>query len=145
MKYKIESEAGEDMGIYEGTTKAEALAAMHREAGYNVHVLDDKLVFVSDEDEALCGTVDDYYITKSRLWDVYTGFVEAMDEDEIYTADDLHTYAIDGCGYQMSLSLADALFKLHTLITIMTPDGTILGTNEWDNLEIAINAMGEIE
>lgn len=60
--YKIESKAGETMGTFEGASAAEALAAMHRDAGYDVRAEDGALVFRSDEDERLCGGLDDWRV-----------------------------------------------------------------------------------
>ena len=79
MKYKIESEAGEDMGIYEGTTKTEALAAMHRAAGYDVKVLDDELVFKGDKDEELCGGLDAWSVKEYK--NTLRTLVEAIEEN----------------------------------------------------------------
>lgn len=67
MKYKIESKAGEEMGIYEGATETEALAAMHRDAGYDVTVdEDDVLVFARKSDYEICGGRSDWYVKEYR-------------------------------------------------------------------------------
>ena len=65
--YRIESLAGVDHGTWIGDTAGEALARMHREAGYHVDVLIDRrggerLLFASDEDAAICGGLDEWHI-----------------------------------------------------------------------------------
>ena len=58
-KFNISNRHWTDYGIYEGQTKAQALCAMHTDAGYNVSVdEDDELVFECQEDRGLCGDVD---------------------------------------------------------------------------------------
>jgi len=47
---------GEDFGTYEGVCDADALAAMHRAAGYDVTIDGhEDLVFESDYDTDTCG------------------------------------------------------------------------------------------
>ncbi len=61
--YTITSRASVDMGIYQGETPAHALAALHRDAGYQVSVDEhDELVFKDDEEREICGDVDDWII-----------------------------------------------------------------------------------
>ena len=61
--YRITSKPGADHGVYEGQTPADALAALHNDAGYDVHVGDDgELVFASEDDRDLCGTISDWHI-----------------------------------------------------------------------------------
>ncbi len=48
---------GADYGVFEGTDKAEAVAAMQREAGYRVEAKDGELVFPDDETAKLCGDI----------------------------------------------------------------------------------------
>ncbi len=72
--YQIYSTAGEDYGIWQGATPAEALAAMHREAGYSCQVQDEQIVFDDDCNlsspgptgyrEDLCGQVEDWDISE---------------------------------------------------------------------------------
>ena len=56
--YEITSSTGNTMGTYEGTTPAEALAAMHRDAGYRVRVDGGEIVFASEGDAEVCGGLD---------------------------------------------------------------------------------------
>lgn len=60
-KYRITSQAGADMGIYEGDTKTEALCALHKDAGYPCHVEDDTIIFRGASDAFLCGQVSDWH------------------------------------------------------------------------------------
>lgn len=62
MAYEIESTAGVIMGVYEGATPAEALAAMHRDAGYDVRAEGDRVVFPDAETERICGGLDDWLV-----------------------------------------------------------------------------------
>lgn len=62
--FRIESKAGVEMGVWSANTRAEALFAMHREAGYDVTLIDDELLFKGDTDEALCGGLDCWYVTE---------------------------------------------------------------------------------
>jgi hypothetical protein len=61
-KYQITSRAGVDFGVLEGETKAEALAKLHRDAGYECRVEDDDVAFDSDDDARLCGHGADWHI-----------------------------------------------------------------------------------
>lgn len=66
--YTITSSAGQTMGIYAGETPAHALAAMHRDAGYqSVRVEDGELVFPDADTEALCGGLDVWTVTPVDL------------------------------------------------------------------------------
>ena len=67
--YDITSKSGATMGTYEGETPAEALAAMHRDAGYTVTVEDGDVAFRSDDDRAVCGGVDEWTI-RPVVWHV---------------------------------------------------------------------------
>jgi hypothetical protein len=60
--YNITSKSGANYGDFEGATPAEALAAMHRDAGYRVSVEGDEVAFASDADREFCGGVDDWTI-----------------------------------------------------------------------------------
>lgn len=79
MKYKIESKAGIDMGIWEGKTACEALAAMHRDAGYDVNVLDGELVFKSDKDEELCGNENQWFVKAYK--NTLRSIIDAIEEN----------------------------------------------------------------
>lgn len=57
-------------GHYQGRTPADALAAMHVEAGYAVHVEDDELIWHDDADEAICGGLDRWHVRPLRLIEV---------------------------------------------------------------------------
>ena len=68
--YRIESKAGVNHGEWEGDTAAEALARMHRQAGYDVQVLIDRnggeqLLFASEEDAEICGDVAEWCIAEA--------------------------------------------------------------------------------
>lgn len=66
--YHITSKAGADHGIWHGSSEAHALAAMHREAGYDVEVDEDgDLTFASEDDAAQCGDVSDWIIEESLV------------------------------------------------------------------------------
>ena len=58
--YTITSKAGVGMGTYEGSSKAEALAAVHRDAGYDVACVDGELRFPDAATRELCGDVADW-------------------------------------------------------------------------------------
>ena len=69
MMYSIYSRDGQEMGQYEGADKAEALAAMHREAGYDVvarhgelYFRSKKLIFDGTTDKEVCGDLSDWDI-----------------------------------------------------------------------------------
>jgi hypothetical protein len=67
MTYKIESKAGQQMGEYEGATAAEALAAMHRDAGYStVRAEGDHVIFPDAETADICGDVDAWIVTEAH-------------------------------------------------------------------------------
>jgi len=67
--YQITSKAGQDMGQYEGRTPAEALVAMHLDAGYRgrMSLSDDltRIIFADAETERLCGSLEDYEIREA--------------------------------------------------------------------------------
>lgn len=62
MAYKIYSKAGADHGAYEAASPVEALAIMHRDAGYDVEVIDGEIVFRDTETARLCGGLSDWSI-----------------------------------------------------------------------------------
>ena len=73
--FRITSRAGVDHGVYAGATEAHALAAMHRDAGYDVSVDDEgRLIFASDDDRALCGD--------GEVWEITLVDDEDDDEDD---------------------------------------------------------------
>ena len=57
---------GADFGTFEAGSEVDALATMHREAGYDVAVREDgaELVFASDADRDLCGDVDAWIVRR---------------------------------------------------------------------------------
>lgn len=65
-KFQITSRAGLDMGEWEGETKAEALAKLHRDAGYQCTVDQDgdDVEFESESDAELAGYVGDWHFDK---------------------------------------------------------------------------------
>jgi hypothetical protein len=71
-KYHITSKAGLDMGIYEGASKAEALCALHKDAGYWCHVEDDVILFRCDQDSFVCGQVKDWHFDECCAPDATT-------------------------------------------------------------------------
>lgn len=67
--YRIASKAGQYHGEYQGQTPAEALAALHRDAGYHgVHynAEDDRIIWPSEETRGLCGDVGDWVIEEAE-------------------------------------------------------------------------------
>jgi len=61
---------GTSYGTYQGRTPADALAAMHRDAGYRVAVEDGALIWHDDADEALCGGLDRWTVAPVELLEV---------------------------------------------------------------------------
>jgi hypothetical protein len=69
--YEISTLLGySSFGHYEGRTPADALAAMHRDAGYRVAVEDGELIWHDDADEVLCGGLDRWHVRPLRLLEV---------------------------------------------------------------------------
>lgn len=65
--YQITSKAGADYGEWTADTAAEALAAMHRDAGYDdVTALGDEVVFPDSETEEMCGGLDAWLVREVR-------------------------------------------------------------------------------
>ena len=65
MTYRIWSKAGLEFTEWTpivADSPAEALAIIHRDAGYVVSVLDDDVVFSNSDDAAACGYVSDWII-----------------------------------------------------------------------------------
>jgi hypothetical protein len=61
--YYIEGKAqGAVMGIYQGADPAEALASMHRDAGYDVRAEGGSMIFGDDETRELCGDLDAWHV-----------------------------------------------------------------------------------
>lgn len=67
-KYHITSKAGADYGIYEGNSKAEALCALHKAAGYWCYVEDDVIIFRCDQDAFVCGQVKDWHFDEVKKY-----------------------------------------------------------------------------
>lgn len=67
--YNITSKSGSDHGDFEGATPAEALSAMHRDAGYTVTVEDGDVAFRSEEERTVCGGVNEWTI-RPVVWHV---------------------------------------------------------------------------
>lgn len=67
--YRIMSKAWVDFGFYQGRTEAEALANMHKDAGYQVeyHEYSDSLIFKRPDDEEVCGNVDDWEFKQEEM------------------------------------------------------------------------------
>ena len=69
--YEISTLLGtSSFGHYEGRTPADALAAMHTEAGYRVAVEHGELIWHDDADEVLCGGLDRWNVRQLRLIEV---------------------------------------------------------------------------
>jgi hypothetical protein len=69
MGYVITSRAGKVLGSFEGQTAAEALLALHRDAGYGprqVWVEDGELHFDCEETRALCGGLEAYSVVPEQ-------------------------------------------------------------------------------
>lgn len=61
-RWRIISKAGQDHGGWPASTAVEALASMHVDAGYQVHVQGDELVFPDTETRQVCGGIGDWTI-----------------------------------------------------------------------------------
>ena len=69
--YEISTLLGtSSFGHYEGRTPADALAAMHRDAGYRVGAEDGALIWHDDADEVTCGGLDRWNVRPLRLLEV---------------------------------------------------------------------------
>lgn len=69
--YEISTLLGySSFGHYEGRTPADALAAMHVDAGYRVAVEDGTLIWHDDADEVTCGGLDRWHVRPLRLIEV---------------------------------------------------------------------------
>ena len=60
--YKIHSKGGAFFGFWLGYSKAEALKSLHSESGYQCEVVDDALVFQSEEDAEHAGRLDSWTV-----------------------------------------------------------------------------------
>ena len=60
-------DGGTSYGTYQGRTPADALAAMHRDAGYRVVVEDGALIWHDDADEVTCGGLDCWQVRRVEL------------------------------------------------------------------------------
>jgi hypothetical protein len=84
--YKIYSRSGDDFGIHSGYDRAEALAAAHRSAGYNVSYCAGELIFPDEETRKMCGDMDDWIFERppteftdeqiARDWDLWQALVD---------------------------------------------------------------------
>lgn len=61
--YQISNSVGTVAGVFEGFGRADALAAMHRRAGYSARAERGEVVFESQEHADLCGGVAEWIIT----------------------------------------------------------------------------------
>ena len=61
---------GTTYGHYTGRTPADALAAMHTEAGYRVAAEGGELIWHDDADEVLCGGLDRWHVLPVELIEV---------------------------------------------------------------------------
>ena len=69
--YEISTLLGtSSFGHYEGRTPADALAAMHVDAGYVVRAEGDELIWHDDADEVTCGGLDRWTVRPLRLLEV---------------------------------------------------------------------------
>jgi hypothetical protein len=69
--YEISTLLGtSSFGHYEGRTPADALAAMHVDAGYRVTAEDGELIWHDDADEVICGGLDRWHVRPLRLLEV---------------------------------------------------------------------------
>jgi len=69
--YEISTLLGfSSFGHYAGRTPADALAAMHVEAGYRVAAEDDELIWHDAADEVLCGGLDRWHVRPVELIEV---------------------------------------------------------------------------
>jgi hypothetical protein len=60
--YRITSKAGLDAGVYFCSTPADALAAAHQDAGYDVTAESGSLIFEDEADREICGDLDAWHI-----------------------------------------------------------------------------------
>jgi len=69
--YEISTLLGtSSFGHYAGRTPADALAAMHRDAGYRVVAEDGELIWHDAADEAICGGLDLWTVRRVELLEV---------------------------------------------------------------------------
>jgi len=68
--YEISTLSGTSYGTYRGRTPADALAAMHVDAGYRVTAEDGELIWHDDADEVICGGLDRWHVRPLRLLEV---------------------------------------------------------------------------
>lgn len=60
--WTITSKAGTPMGDWAGETAADALAAMHQEAGYECRAIDGEVVLENEDHRAVAGGVANWII-----------------------------------------------------------------------------------
>lgn len=64
MYFSIRSSGGQLMGAYNGVSRADALAAMHRDAGYpRVRAEGEEVVFPDEDTAELCGGMSRWTVT----------------------------------------------------------------------------------
>jgi len=69
--YEISTLLGtSSFGHYAGRTPADALAAMHVDAGYRVRAEDGELIWHDAADEAICGGLDCWQVRRVELLEV---------------------------------------------------------------------------
>jgi hypothetical protein len=69
--YEISTPRGtSSFGHYKGQTPADALAAMHRDAGYRVVAEDGELIWHDAADEVTCGGLDCWNVRRVELLEV---------------------------------------------------------------------------
>ena len=67
--FQIYSYAGDDYGVWDGVCPADALATLHREAGYDVKAVDGELVFADPIEGRLCGALDAWEVKEAEAAD----------------------------------------------------------------------------
>lgn len=65
-RYRITSTGGADYGIWEGASEADALAALHRDAGYECRVEGGRIVFADETAERGAGQVEDWIVREAE-------------------------------------------------------------------------------
>jgi hypothetical protein len=68
--YEISTLSGTSYGTYRGRTPADALAAMHTDAGYRVTAEAGELLWHDAADEVICGGLDRWHVRPLRLLEV---------------------------------------------------------------------------
>lgn len=111
-QYQITSKAGVDMGIFEGSSKAEALCFLHWDAGCrNCTVENDYTIFFEcEEDERLFGQVKDWHFDEIK--DLFYAYGR-RDETEPFTLDFFGDENTDGFDtYEEAEFMAEAQIQI---------------------------------